>query len=208
MRPLAGFIFGVVLAVALTPVAALSGPLEDGQDASTRFKDGVVAYDLGDYKTALRLWRPLAEQTAQYSPGADAHSILVTRGAQYSLGYMYAEGQGVPQDYAEALKWFGLAAEQGHVGAHVALGVMYDNGQGVPQDYAEAVKLYRLAAEQDNAGGQYNLGRMYADGQGVVQDFVQAHRWFNLAASRLPSGADRDKAVKNRDAAAKHMTPA
>ena len=61
---------------------------------------------------------------------------------------MYDKGQGVPQDYAEAVKWYRLAAEQGDADAQYNLGVMYDNGQGVPQDYAEAVKWYRLAAEQ------------------------------------------------------------
>ena len=60
-------------------------------------------------------------------------------------------GQGVPQDYAEAVKWYRLAAEQGYAAAQYNLGVMYDNGQGVPQDYAEAVKWYRLAAEQGDA---------------------------------------------------------
>ena len=69
--------------------------------------------------------------------------------------------QGVPQDYAEAVKWYRLAAEQGDAVAQYNLGVMYDNGQGVPQDYAEAVKWYRLAAEQGYAHAQRNLGVMY-----------------------------------------------
>ena len=64
---------------------------------------------------------------------------------------MYDNGQGVPQDYAEAVKWYRLAAEQGDVAAQYNLGIMYDNGDGVPQDYKEAVKWYRLAAEQGDA---------------------------------------------------------
>ena len=51
---------------------------------------------------------------------------------------MYFHGKGVPQDYAEAVKWFRLAADQGDAGAQSILGVMYDEGHGVPQDYAEA----------------------------------------------------------------------
>ena len=82
--------------------------------------------------TALRLWRPLAEQ-------GDAD-------AQYSLGVTYANGRGVPQDYAEAVRWYRKAADQGLASAQNNLGLMYDNGQGVPQDYAEAVKWYNLAA--------------------------------------------------------------
>ena len=135
----------VILALMLTGGAA-AGPLEDA----------VAAYKRGDYATALRLWRPLAEQgNAQ---------------AQYNIGIMYESGKGVPQDYAEAVKWFRLAAEQGDADAQYNLGVMYGKGQGVPQDYAEAVKWFRLAADQGDADAQYNLGVMYGKGQGVPQD--------------------------------------
>ena len=71
---------------------------------------------------------------------------------------MYDNGEGVPQDYAEAVKWYRLAAEQGDANAQYNLGLMYDNGQGVPQDYAEAVKWYRLAAEQGDAEHNTILG--------------------------------------------------
>src|SRR5712692_8709765 len=71
--------------------------------------------------------------------------------AQFSLGIMYANGQGVPQDYAEALKWFRLAAAQGIAKAQNSLGSIYANGQGVPQDSAEALKWFRLAAAQGDA---------------------------------------------------------
>jgi len=77
---------------------------------------------------------------------------------QYNLGWMYDNGEGVPQDYEKAVKWYRLAAEQGYSLAQLGLGVMYDNGKGVPQDYQEAVKWYRRAAEQGNAAAQYNLG--------------------------------------------------
>ena len=58
----------------------------------------------------------------------------------------------MPQDYAEAVKGYRLAAEQGHARAQNNLGVMYEFGDGVPQNYAEAVKWFHLAAEQGNAG--------------------------------------------------------
>ena len=123
---------------------------------------------------------------------------------------MYDSGQGVPQDYAEAVKWYRLAAEQGNAKAQYNLGVMHDKGQGVPEDYAEAVKWYRLAAEQGNAKAQYNFGAMYAKGQGLPQDYVQAYMWFNLAASRFSASEaeDRDEAVEAHDAVASLMTPA
>ena len=97
-----------------------------------------------------------------------------TAWARYNLGLMYATGRGVPQDHAEAVRWYRLAAEQGHAGAQFNLGYMYSAGRGVPQDHAEAVRWYGLAAEQDYANAQRNLGIMYADGRGVPQDNVEA----------------------------------
>ena len=61
---------------------------------------------------------------------------------------MYTEGQGVPQDYAEAMRWYSLAADQGLATAQVNLGVMYGTGRGVPQDDVEAHVWYNLAAAQ------------------------------------------------------------
>ena len=98
------------------------------------FQEGVDAYKRGDYDTALKEFRPLAEQ-------GDAL-------AQFKLGRMYAKGRGVPQDYQEAAKWYRLAAEQGYAMAQGALGDTYRVGIGVPQDYGEAGKWYRLAADQ------------------------------------------------------------
>ena len=54
--------------------------------------------------------------------------------AQFNLGVMYHYGQGVPQDYEEAEKWYRLASEKGVARAQCNLGVMYDKGLGVPQD--------------------------------------------------------------------------
>ena len=104
--------------------------------------------------------------------------------AQSNLGVKYAKGEGVPQDAAEAVKWFRRAAEQGHAGAQSNLGVNYANGEGVPQDLAEAVKWYRRAAEQGHAVAQTNLGVKYATGEGVPHDYVRAYAWLNLAAAQ------------------------
>jgi TPR repeat protein len=71
---------------------------------------------------------------------------------------MYANGDGVPQDYKETVKWFQLAAEQGIAQAQYNLGVGYLQGQVVAQDYKEAIKWNRLAAEQGYAQDQFNMG--------------------------------------------------
>jgi len=97
---------------------------------------------------------------------------------------MYRNGQGVPQDHAEALKWYRRAAEQGDAAAQYNLGQMYRTGQGVPQDHAEALKWYRRAAEQGDADAQHNLGFMYRNGQGVPQDHAEAVKWYRRAAEQ------------------------
>ncbi|MGU9956133.1 MAG: tetratricopeptide repeat protein [Arenicellales bacterium WSBS_2016_MAG_OTU3] len=67
-------------------------------------------------------------------------------GAQFSLGWMYASGQGVTQDYKAAVQWFSKAAQQGHASAQNKLGVMYAIGQGVAQDTIRAHMWANLAA--------------------------------------------------------------
>jgi uncharacterized protein len=74
--------------------------------------------------------------------------------AQFVLGLKYDTGKGVPQDYAEAAKWYRKAAEQGYAEAQFNLGTMYDEGRGVHQDYAEAAKWYRKAKDQGVASAQ------------------------------------------------------
>ncbi len=68
--------------------------------------------------------------------------------AQGNLGFVYSEGLGVTQDYAEAARWYRKAAEQGYAKAQGNLGVMYERGQGVPQDYVQAHMWFNLAASR------------------------------------------------------------
>ena len=84
------------------------------------FDEGMQAYNKGDYATALREFRLLADQG--------------NAGAQSHLGNMYHEGNGMPQSYAEAAKWYRLAADNGFALAQYNLGVMYYHGNGVPKD--------------------------------------------------------------------------
>ena len=121
------------------------------------------------------------------------------------LGSGYYHGEGVPQEYKEAVRWYRAAAEQGDRDAQFSLGFMYDEGRGVTQDYKEAVRWFQAAAEQGDASAQNNLGVSYTKGQVVLQDNIQAHMWYNLAASSL-IGEKGETAVKNRDEMAEKMT--
>ena len=95
------------------------------------YQDGWDAYERKDYKTAYKLWLPLAEQ-------GDVE-------AQYNLGVMYYKGEGVSKDYKEAVKWFRLSAEKTYAGSQNNLGGMYYKGQGVPKDYALAHMWFNLS---------------------------------------------------------------
>jgi len=151
------------------------------------FQAGLDAANRGDYATALREWKPLAEQG--------------NASAQYNLGLMYCKGEGVLQDWEEAAKLYRLAAEQGFAEAQTALGLMYYNGYGVLQDWEESARWYEKAAEQGYAVAQGNVGLMYRKGQGVLQDDMKAHMWWNIAAS----AGDKD-AAKNRGLVEDEMT--
>ncbi|MBI5117903.1 sel1 repeat family protein [Candidatus Poribacteria bacterium] len=120
---------------------------------------------------------------------ADINTLLMRAGggdakAQYSLGGAYFKGKNVPQNHAEAMKWFRKAAEQGHAKAQFLLGVGYYKGMGVQQNHSEAVKWYRKSAEQGYAHAQCNLGVAYHDGLGVPQDYAEAVRWYRKAAEQ------------------------
>jgi hypothetical protein len=153
--------------------------------------EGFVAYSAKNYAQALKEFGPLAQQ-------GNAR-------AQYALGVMYYNGQGMPQDYMQAAEWFRKAAEQGDIISQYSLGVMYDNGQGVPQHYLQAAAWYRKAAEQRYADAQTNLGVMYAFGQGVYQNNVIAYALYNLSASIAPT--DDSLASNNRSSLVNNMTP-
>ena len=122
--------------------------------------------------------------------------------AQSILGLMYANGQGVAKDSAEAVKWYRKAAEQGRATAQNNLGLMYEKGEGVAKDHREAVKWYRLAAQQGYATAQGNLAAMYANGQGVAKDAIEGLAWTNIAAA----SGDENFAM-NRSRAERQLGP-
>ena len=81
--------------------------------------------------------------------------------AEYNLALAYHNGDGVTKDDAEAVKWYGKAAEQGYVPAQYSLSIMYsEDGYGVDKDLPQAIKWCRAAVEQGYAGAERKLGEM------------------------------------------------
>src|SRR5207237_9146971 len=107
---------------------------------------------------------------------------VTQRDGHCSLGGVYESGKSVPQEYAQAVRWYRAAADGGDPRAMSNLGWMYSRGKGVRQDYTQALRWYQSAAEKGLAEAQYNLGAMYKEGYGVPKDYTRAHMWFKLAA--------------------------
>ena len=113
--------------------------------------------------------------------------------AQYKVGLVYLNGNGVDRDYAAAVKWFQKAAKQGDSDAQCALGECYMNGDGVTRDLSEAVKWLRLAVEQRHTKAR-ELLNILENGDGGKADFekgqlcyaeknyVEAVKWYRKAA--------------------------
>lgn len=208
---------------AVGPVAA--GPYEDGLDA----------YRKGDWETAYKLLKPIAETDNSQSAVAQQRLGLLTehgRGtakdpaaaakwyqkaadqgdmvAQGHLGRLYRLGTGVPRDPALAAKWSIKAATQGNAAAQANLGYMSLEGFGSPADPAAAAGWFKRAAEQGDASAMLGLATLYEAGRGVPKDVVQADKWYALAS--IDDGEyDEEqfaRAKKAKLALAAKMTPA
>lgn len=104
--------------------------------------------------------------------------------AQYQVGYRYAAGVNVSQDFKEARKWFYRAAIKGHPKAQDNLAYIYLKGYGVTKDSYRAIEWFLKASEQGYADSSYSLGRIYKFGDGVRKDKVKSFKFFKRAAKQ------------------------
>jgi hypothetical protein len=123
-------------------------------------------------------------------PGSFQIQVLQQRAAQgnaaaqFTLGSCYANGRGVPRNYAEAVKWYYASASRGYAAAQYRLGVCYVAGLGVPRNDVTAVAWYRKAAAQAYPAAEDSLGVCYYTGRGVAQNYPAGERWCRLAAAQ------------------------
>lgn len=147
-----------------------------GGTSAGQLEDAATAYGSGDYTTAVRLWRPLAEK-------GNAE-------AQNRIGMAYFLGQGVPADYAEAVKWFRIAAEQGMALAQGNLGFMYLHRLGVDSSGSEQIFSNQLLAHMwfnlASAGGSnhHTKERKELEARMLPEHVIQAQ---NMAKACLAS---------------------
>lgn len=168
-------------------LAGLLVALAAAAPAWADYEAGLAAARAGDYASAVREWRPLAEQ---------GH-----RDAQFNLGLAYENGFGVGVDAAQAARWYRRAAEQDDRQAQAYLAEMYAQGLGVERDDREALHWYRTAAERGHAASQYNVGLFYAIGRGVEPSDVQAVAWIMVSHE---NGAPKTDLL---DTLRRHMSP-
>lgn len=127
-------LFRLILVAAFLVMTGCSS--RSPQDAATALQEGMDAYSKGNYAVALEKFQPLAKDGNVQ--------------AQFNLGVMYRQGQGVAQDDEKAVEWWIKAAEQGHSEAQDNLGLRYARGQGTPQNWVQAYKWFSIAAAMGN----------------------------------------------------------
>ena len=150
--------------------------------------DGITATEADEAVTGLEKLRSLALQ-------GDSS-------AQLELAIIYAEGNGVIRDDAEALRLFRLAADKGNAAAQSYVGMFYSEGDRVTKDDAEGVRWFRLAANQGASDAQFALSAMYFAGRGVPRDRITALMWMNIAEAN-----GNEAVAAHRDSFEQPMTP-
>ncbi len=105
--------------------------------------------------------------------------------AQSDMGIaLYSGIGGVERNFTEAMRWFRLAARQGHGDSANKLGVMYRHGNGVEPDPEQAILWFTFGAALGDMYAQFNLANSYMNGEWVARDYLQAARWYEQSARR------------------------
>ena len=165
-----------LMSIALNPNTPPSTELEIMQKEAEK-GNPIAQGDLGTYYLSRKNF-PLALKWLQE---AARHNYIY---AQNNLGFMYAQGLGVPVNYQKAFELFMKSAEKGNAMAQSNVGSMYENGEGVKQDYKKAIIWYEKAAKQGNSDALIHLAMLYEDGKGVKKDIEKAISLYTQAAAQ------------------------
>lgn len=129
--------------------------------------------------------RQTAEELAQAMDALHRSAEQGHAEAQFRLGVIYGNGDGVDIDHQKAMSWFSKAARQGHENALITMAWMYANGAGVDADDERARELYLLAADHGSAKAQYVVGTMYRFAQfGAPKDPAKALHYYTASANQ------------------------
>ncbi|KAI8821915.1 hypothetical protein BJ741DRAFT_672548 [Chytriomyces cf. hyalinus JEL632] len=106
---------------------------------------------------------------------------LTIHGLYTYLGFKYANGTGVEQDYTQAIEFYKRAAKQNHAPAKSNLGYLLGEGQGCVKDSVRAADLYQQAAALGDGNGAYNCGVVFQCGNGVAINLFKAIDYYRMA---------------------------
>ena len=163
------------------------------------YQDGMLAFKNEDYGTALTLLMPFAKQG-----DAEAAYLIGEMYGPRSWGQKGENRNGVEQDNAQAILWWGEAAKAGLAEAQLKLGWWLLKGKDVvKQDEAAGMNWLLMAANQGEPQAQYEVGIGYWKGRGVKPDPIAAYMWLELASTE----PGFDNAVGYLEELAKTMTP-
>jgi Sel1 repeat len=111
--------------------------------------------------------------------------------AEYQMGLRFANGEGVTQNYENAMKWFAKASNAGDAKAQWKLGLGYLKGIGVTQDRSQALIWLKRAANNGLPQAQRALSQMYLTGLETPIDYVRAYTWANIASGLEERDSDK-----------------
>ena len=176
--------------------------LADQGDGESRYRLARLAAEAGNVAEALQLYakgvreddyRAMLDLGEIYEHGrgvrrdvpraAGLYERAAERSgwARFKVGTLHLAGDGMPKDYAKALRWLRRASGDGHAGARNNLGLMHEQGLGVPVDYLAARDLYLAALGGANPQAKGNLERFYLEGRGAPSGAAAAG-WYRKGA--------------------------
>lgn len=150
--------------------------------ADDDYDRGETLYEQGRYAEALKAF------------GRSAHAG--NSDAQYQIGLMFMEGQGIKANPKDAAYWWRKAAQNGHASSQYEIARCFEMGTGVQSDLRIAAEWYWRAAEQGDPDAALAVARMYRDGRGMGKNLTKARKYFQTAArAGLPQAQAELKAL-------------
>lgn len=110
--------------------------------------------------------------------------------AAFQLGIMYYYGNGVSQSYADAYKWYNVAAAKGIADADYNIGLLFESDKGVDKNLQSASNYYKKAADKGSLPGAYATARCYHYAIGVKKDISLATKYYEKAEGRYSNNPD------------------
>lgn len=160
-----------------------------GQGADVDVQQAIIWYKrAGDAEALYKLGQIYCEGAVGIDKDAREAIQYFTKAAEegntdaeFAIGNMYRQGNGVAIDDQKAFHWLFKAANNGHADAQYQVGLYYESG--TMEDKDMAILCFRDAAQGGNEAAQLKLGICYKEGNGVTQDYEESLYWLNQAAA-------------------------